>query len=147
MRAKDLILTILVAGASLAAAPRQEETVDQLIQRAETAPLAEQPALYIEVAQRQVQAADDLYAAGKVESARAAVDGVVTYSGKASDAATRSGKRIKHTEISLRKMAVRLRDIKRTLNFEDQAPVQSAADELEHLRTGLLSHMFGKEPK
>jgi hypothetical protein len=41
-------------------------------------------------------------------------------------------------------MAAKLRDIKRSLNFDDQAPVQAAADRLENLRTDLLSHMFGK---
>jgi hypothetical protein len=69
---------------------------------------------------------------------------VATYSEKAHDAAIQSGKKLKNTEIDFRKMSAKLRDIKRTLNFDDQAPVQAAADRLESLRTDLLSHMFGK---
>ncbi len=45
----------------------------------------------------------------------------------------------------LRKMAAKLRDIKRTLVFEDQAPVQATVDHLEQVRTELLARMFGKK--
>jgi hypothetical protein len=40
-------------------------------------------------------------------------------------------------------MANKLRDMKHTLNFEDQAPVQEAIDHLERVRTDLLARMFG----
>jgi hypothetical protein len=70
---------------------------------------------------------------------------VVAYSDKARDASIRTGKRLKDTEIAMRKMAARLRDIKRSLAFEDQAPVATAVDRLEQMRTELLSHMFGKK--
>jgi hypothetical protein len=39
-------------------------------------------------------------------------------------------------------MAAKLRDIKRTVNFDDQEPLQAAADRMESLRTDLLTHMF-----
>jgi len=123
----------------------KEETLDQLLKRAQSAPVQEQPALYVEAAQRQLRAADELYGAGKVDEARTAIEDVVTYSDRATAAATKSGKKLKHTEISVRKMAERLRDIKRTLAFEDQAPVQAAADHLEKMRTELLSRMFGSK--
>jgi hypothetical protein len=42
-------------------------------------------------------------------------------------------------------MADKLRDIKRTLAFEDQPPVQQAIDRLEDIRTTLLKEMFAKE--
>jgi len=100
--------------------------------------------LYVEIAERQLKSADELYTTGKVDDARAAVQDVVTYSEKAHDAAIQSGKKVKNTEIGFRKMAVKLRDIKRSLNFDDQAPVEAAADRLEALRTDLLSHMFAK---
>ena len=80
--------------------------------------------------------------AGKVDEARSALKDVVTYSEKAHDAAIQSGKRVKNTEIDFRKMAVKLRDIKRTVNFDDQEPLQAAAERLESLRTDLLTHMF-----
>ena len=44
-------------------------------------------------------------------------------------------------------MAEKLRNIKRTLAFEDQAPVQGAIDRLEQMRTDLFERMFGKKKK
>ena len=54
---------------------------------------------------------------------------------------------LKNTEISLRKMAHRLADIKRTVAYDDQPPIQSAIDSLEKIRTDLLNKMFGKNAK
>ena len=42
-------------------------------------------------------------------------------------------------------MAEKLRDIKRTLAFEDQPPVEHAIRRLEDIRTTLLKAMFAKE--
>ena len=120
------------------------ETLQELIARAAAARVEDRPALYVEIAEHQLKSADELYLAGKVDDARAAVQGLVTYSEKAHDAAIQSGKRVKNTEIGFRKMAVKLREIKRSLNFDDQAPVEAAADRLESLRTDLLSRMFSK---
>ena len=71
----------------------------------------------------------------------------MTYSEKARDAATQTRKRLKNVEIDVRKMAAKLRDIKRTLAFEDQPPVEQAIDRLEDIRTTLLKEMFAKEEK
>jgi len=122
----------------------KEQTLQELIERANAAPLKDQPGLFIEIAERQLKSADELYSAGKVDEARAAVADVVTYSEKAHDAAIQSGKKLKGTEIASRRMSHRLRDLKRTLNFEDQAPVQAAANRLESLAQDLLKHMFGE---
>jgi hypothetical protein len=143
MRLRILIAAVLLATSLLMFASKQESLQD-LITRADAAKVEDRPALYVEVAERQLKSADELFTAGKVENAQAAVTDVVTYSEKAHDAAIQSGKKLKNTEIDFRKMAAKLRDIKRTLNFDDQAPVQAAADRLESLRTDLLSHMFGK---
>ena len=132
-----MLVTALCWGAA-------KETVQQLAARAETALPDERPGLYIEIAERQLKAVDELFGAGKDDEAVATVKDVVTYSEKAHDAAVVSRNKLKNTEIALRKMAAKLRDIKRTLSFEDQAPVQAAADRLEVLRTDLLSKMFGK---
>jgi hypothetical protein len=44
-------------------------------------------------------------------------------------------------------MAEKLRDIKRTLAFEDQPPVEQAIRRLEDVRTTLLKEMFAKDNK
>jgi polyhydroxyalkanoate synthesis regulator phasin len=143
MLSRVTLFMVLLAASVLPLAARQD-TLQELIARADAAPPSDRPALYIEVAEWQLKSADEFYTAGKPDDARAAVNDVVTYSQKAHDSAIQTEKKLKSTEISIRKMADRLRDIKRTLNFEDQAPVQAAADTLEKLRTDLLAHMFGK---
>lgn len=138
---------IIVACVVMTATPlaAKEQTLQELIAHAKTAPPKDQASLYIEIAERELKLADELYNAGKVDEARATVADVVDYSQRAHDASIESGKKLKGTEMASRKMAHRLRDMKRTLNFEDQAPVQAAADRLESLAQDLLSHMFGKE--
>ena len=143
MRLQIRIVAVLLATSFLAFGYKTE-TLQELMAREEAAKVEDRPALCAEIAERQLKAADELFTAGKVEEAQAAVKDIVIYSEKAHDAAIQSGKKIKNTEIDFRKMAAKLRDIKRSLNFEDQAPVQAAADRLESLRTDLLSHMFSK---
>lgn len=143
MRSGLWVVTIVLAAVSVSFGAK-EQSLQDLITRANSAPVKDQPALYINIAERQLKSADELYDQGKTEEARAAVADVVTYSQKAHDAAVQSGKRLKPTEMASRKMSHRLQDLKRTLNFEDQAPVQAAADRLENLAQDLLAHMFGK---
>jgi len=135
------ILCVLLVG--LTAFAEKEESLQQLIARADKAHADDRPALYIEVAERQLKAADSSYTSGNTVEANAAIQDVGAYSGKAHDAAVQYPKKLKATEISLRKMAARLRDMKRTLSFEDQAPVQAVVDRLESLRTDLQKRMFG----
>lgn len=139
------VCLILAIGMPFAGA--KDETVQQLIERANTARLEDKAPLYSAAAEKQLKAADALYTEGKVSEARDAVADVVTYSDKASSAAIDSGKKLKNTEIAVRRMAAKLRDIKRSLAFEDQSPVQAAIDRLETLRTQLLTKMFGKGTK
>jgi hypothetical protein len=140
-----VFLAVLLLAA--AAAARKDEPLDQILKRADAASPSEKVSLYTEAAERQLDSAEQLYQAGNAEAGRAAIGDVVTYSTKACDAANSSGSKLKRTEISIRKMAAKLRDIKRTLDFENQKPVQDAADQLETLRTGLLTRMFGKSKK
>ena len=142
MRQRMTIAAVLLA--SVLALASKTETLQDLMARAESARVEDRPALCVEIAEHQLKSADELYTAGKVDDARTALKDVVTYSERAHDAAIQSGKKVKNTEIAFRKMAVKLRDIKRSLNFDDQAPVEAAADRLESFRTDLLSHMFGK---
>jgi len=125
----------------------KDETVDELKSRFESARLEDRPELGIRIAQHQLRDADKLYSEGNADLARADVEDIVTYSEKARDAAIQTKKRLKNVEIDVRKMAEKLRDVKRTLAFEDQAPVEQAIRRLEDIRTTLLKEMFAKEDK
>lgn len=144
MKTRPLIGMAVLVAVSLMVFASKEETLPALIARAEAAPLRDRPGMYIEIATRQLKSADELYDEGKADEARAAVQDVVTYSSKAHDAAVESNKRLKNTELAVRSMARHLRDMKHTLNYYDQAPVQAAVDHLENLADDLLTHMFGK---
>lgn len=144
MRTRIFILALLVA-ASLTAFAAAEESVDVLIARAESAQPNDRPGLYLKIADLKAKAADKLYNDGNAEAGKAALQDVVAYSKKATDAAIATGKKLKNVEITLRKMAEKFRDIKRTVAFDDQAPLQRAVDDLEKMRTDLLSAMFGKK--
>jgi hypothetical protein len=152
MRASTLVFLVaaLLAACALPAKAlpafaAKEESVDQLIARAESARPEDRPALYLEIAHLKVESSDKLYNAGNSEAGNAALQDVLSYSKKATDASIDTGKRLKGTEIALRKMAEKLRDVKRTVAFEDQSPIQQTIDQLEQMRTDLLSAMFGKK--
>lgn len=146
MRLWASALFFSLATAACFALPSQP-TVEELKTRLQTARPEDKVGIGLEIAERQVAAADKLFRAGKADEAQAAVKDVVSYSGQAGEAAGQTGHRIKNTEISMRKMAHRLADIKRSVAYEDQAPLQSAIDSLEKIRTDLLNKMFGKNTK
>jgi hypothetical protein len=125
----------------------KEETVDELKAHFANARPEDRPELGIRIAQHQLRNADKLYIEGKVEQAREAVDDIVAYAEKARDAATQTQKHLKNVEIDARKIADKLRDIKRTLAVEDQPPVEQAIRRLEDVRTTLLKEMFAKKEK
>jgi hypothetical protein len=145
MRRIALILFFLALASAYGTA--KEETVDQLKARLASAHPEDRSELCIRIAQQQLRNADKLYIDGRVEEARAAVDEIVTYSEKARDAALQTKKRLKNVEIDVRKIADKLRDVKRTLSFDDQPPVEQAIRRLEDVRTTLLQEMFAKEKK
>jgi hypothetical protein len=125
----------------------KDETVDELKTRFVSARPEDRPEIAIRIAQHQLRNADKLYNEGKVDQAREVVDDILSYSEKAADAATKTRKREKNVEIDVRKIADKLRDIKRTLAFEDQPPVEQAIRQLEDIRTTLLKEMFAKKEK
>jgi len=140
-----VLLAVMLAASLLASA--RDESLSDLQARAESARTEDKAPIYIEIAHFQLRDADKLYNDGNVEQARKDVEDVVAFSRQASDAAIKSKKHMKDTEIAARKMAEKLRDIKRTLNLEDQPPLDAAIKLLEDIRTELLAAMFRKEKK
>lgn len=125
----------------------KDETVDELKARFEHARPEDRAEIGVRIAQQQLRNADKLYISGDPDHARAAVDEIAIYSEKARDASIQTGKHLKNIEIDVRKMADKLRDIKRTLSFEDQPPIDAVIRRLEDVRTTLLKAMFANENK
>jgi len=144
---RRLAFTVLLLALASAYGAAKDETVDELKARFGSARPEERAELAIRLAQGQLRNADKLYSDGQADQARAAVDDIVAYSEKARDDAVQTKKHLKNVEIDVRKMAEKLRDIKRTLVFDDQPPVEQAVRHLEDIRTTLLKEMFAKQDK
>ena len=139
------VVAVFLVAASLLSFGKRDETIEQLIARAEAAPVQQQSDLFLEVAERELKLATEAFKADKRDEGRTALDQIVKYSDKAHSAAIASRKRIKHTEIKLRQISGRLRDIKMNVDFDDQAQVQATIGKLEDFRSELLKSMFGSK--
>ena len=137
-----VIFAVLLA-ASAGSFVRAEETLEQLISRADAAQPKQQPDLYMQVAERELKITAESYKANKPEDGRAALQQIVNFADKAHSSAIHSGKRLKHTEIKIRQIAGRLRDMKLNIDVDDQGRVQNAIDKLEDFRAELFRSLFG----
>ena len=137
-----LAVLIVVVAAIAVFADSKTETIEQLKARAEQAKPADQVKLFMEIAQRQLAAADKAYQAGDADTGKVAIADVASYGERAGKAAVETGKRLKHTEIDLRKITDRLEGIRRSLSVDDRPPLQDASERLEKVRTELLNRMF-----
>jgi hypothetical protein len=140
MRVWAVVLGLL--SAAVFSFARKEETLEQLIARANEARPNQQADLYMEVADRELKFAVEANKAGQSEALRSALQEMVKYSGNAHVVAMHSDKRLKRTEIKLRGISSKLRDLKGNAEADDQAPVQCAIDQVEGFRTDLLHAMF-----
>jgi hypothetical protein len=146
MRWLHISLTVFLLLA-LASAKSKEEPLEALKARAENARLHDQPRLFATIARREVNEADRFYTAGDIANAKKAVDEVVSYATRATEAAQKSGKHLKNTEILLRETARRLDDVRKTLNFDDRPYVTAAVNQVEKARQKLLDQMFDLSSK
>lgn len=117
-------------------------TIDELKGRVESTRIGERPALCLEISQRELAAADQLYASGDNVKAEAALGDVAQYSELARDYAIQSHKHEKQSEIAVRKMTRKLADLKHTVTQDEQKGVQHTIDRLQRVRDDLLAAMF-----
>ncbi len=127
----------------------KNETPEELKARADAASGGEKAKLCLQYAHIQLEHADELFTQGDIDKAQKQVQEVLEYIHKSADAAMSSGKRLKETEIDLRKMEKRMRELAQSLNVDDRPPVNRGVDEIEQVRASLLARMFGEkaEPK
>ncbi|MGH9554326.1 MAG: hypothetical protein ACRD2Y_00755 [Terriglobales bacterium] len=144
MQARCLAAVICFAAcASLMA----QQAPPDLQAQAEAAQGKKRAELFMEMAKQRLDQASRLFNEGKTEEAHEAVKKAVAASQEASDAARKSHKRLKQTEISVRQVARRLADLSNTLEFEDREAIKASVEKLEEIRRQLLEEMFGKKKK
>jgi len=134
-----LMLLVLVLHAAAAAA---EPSLEDLKSKLASASAGDRPHLCVQIAERQLEAADKLYAGADFDKAQLALGEAVAYSEMARDYAIKSRKYQKQTEIAARGMARKLNDLMHSLARQDQAAVQTAIGRLQRVRDDLLSAMF-----
>jgi hypothetical protein len=138
------LLVMVWLAASLLVA--DDESMEELLAKAQSS-RDQQAELYAKVARRQVEIANQHFNDGDVDKAQAAVQDVVGFAQKALDSAKQVRKRLKQTDITLRKTSRRLADIAGTLAFEYRPPVNRAVKEIEVIRMQILDIMFGPSKK
>jgi hypothetical protein len=133
------ILLLSVWATAIAA---KESSVQELKAKLASASAGERPRLCLEIAERQLSAADKFYVDGDIEKGQAALTDVAVFCESARDNSIQSGKHLKQTEIAVRLMARKLTDLKHQVSHDEQTAVQSTIDRLQKVRDDLLAAMF-----
>jgi len=142
-----LAFLLLAALTGARAAAQHDASSDDLKARVASTPVGERPKLCLQIAQKQLESADKLYADDDLEKAQASLTDVTAYTELARDYAIQTHKHEKQTEIAVRAMTRKLNDILHSLGREDQAAVREALTRLQRVRDDLLAAMFPKGTK
>ena len=141
---KKIWIIVVVLLSALAWASDKQESIESLKARADLAQPRDRVELFTRVAERQLDSLDQAYNGGTVREAQAALADVVNYGVKAAKISSETGKRMKQTEIAMRKITGRLEAIRRILEVDDRPPLADAIQKLETARSELLNRMFRK---
>ena len=140
---KSVGVFALILLGCIAANARKPETLQELVARANSAKTDQQPKLYMDAAELQHKAATDALKANHRDEFHTDLNDIVNYCDKAQEAAIKSKKHVKDTEIRIRRISSHLKEMKLDADVDDQPTVQKAIDQLEHFRTELLLSLFG----
>jgi hypothetical protein len=138
--------SILLLFALTLAALADEKTIDQLKAEAER-PGNDQAKACAEVAERLVSVADKHFTDGESVKGQAIVQQVLEYASRARDLAIQNKKKMKETEIHLRRARRALENMRRTLAAEDRPPVETVEKKLEQFGEEILEAMFAPPRK
>jgi len=123
------------------AALADDKNLDQLKAEAER-PGADQAKQCAEVAERLVPVADKLFTDGESVKGHATVQEILEYGKRARKLAIAGRKKMKDTEIHLRRCRRALENMRRTLAAEDRPAVEAVEKQLEQFGEDILEAMF-----
>jgi hypothetical protein len=141
MRRTYSILVVL-----LLAAPLLAQTVEQLKAEADRAG-SNQAKASAEFAEQLVPMADKQFSQGQSVIGHQTVEKILKYATQARDLAVKDRKKMKETEIHLRRCRHALENMRRTLAAEDRPPVQAVEKKLEQFGQDILEAMFAPPKK
>jgi hypothetical protein len=140
-------VSILILLLLALAATAEDKTLDQLKAEAERADSGQQAKLCAEVAERLVSVADKQFTDGESVKGHATVQEILQYANRAHDLAIKTRKKMKETEIHLRRCRHALENLRRTLAAEDRPAVEAVEKKLEQLSEEVLEAMFAPPRK
>jgi hypothetical protein len=135
-----LAFFLLMTGVRLFAG---EEPLQKLIARAEAGG-DKQAELYVDVARRYAEQANQHLGSGDFMKTRDDIQSVLSYAEKARATVGRSEGRIKQTELKMHKLQRRLEELARSADVDDRPPITDAAEHVQELRSELLDLLFRK---
>jgi hypothetical protein len=141
MRYRWLLITLLLTSALHAGQKASDEELQRKIESAHGGKRAE---YLLQLAHQQLEEADRQYHDGDADKALRSVQDSGNSADEATAASLDSGKRLKDTEIDLRKLSERLQAIRQELSFEDRQSLDPMVQKLEQDRGKLLDRMFRK---
>lgn len=136
------VLTILLLTSALHAG--EKPSVEQLQHKIESAHGGKKAELLLQLSHDQVEQVDSLYHDGNVDKAFSLLKEGCANADQATSTSLDSGKRLKDTEIDLRKLSERLQAIRQEASFEDRKPFDVCIQNIEQDRSKLLDRMFRK---
>ena len=101
----------------------------------------------MDLAHSEMEAADKAFTDGNPDLGHKLAAAAGKDADESGKAAVDSGKRLKDTEIDLRRLQMRTRDIAQSLAFEDRPPIEEIVKRIELMRETILDRMFGGRKK
>ena len=144
---KPLVVVAFLSVCVLAQQPQQADPFAARRAEAEAAHEGHRAKLFVDLAHAEMEAADKAFTDGNVELGHKLASAAATDADESGKAAVDSGKRLKDTEIDLRRLQMRTRDIGQSLAFEDRPPIEKIVQRIELMREAILDRMFGGKKK
>ena len=141
-RRASILALFLLALTALA----DDRNIDELRAEAERAG-NDQAKVCAEVAERLVSVADKQFTDGESVQGYATVQEILQYATRSRDLAVKTRKKMKETEIHLRRCRHALENMRRTLAAEDRPPVEAVEKKLEQFGQDMLDAMFAPPKK
>ena len=141
-----MITTLVLLGCAVHAQSAQKSSAMEELERAKAKAehASERDRCYenVEVVRALVEVANEQFGVGDADQAQKTVKETATYADRAREASQHSGHKLKQAEITLRKAQRRLDDLRHTLTFEDQGPVEAVLKQLEVDRQEILHQVM-----
>lgn len=135
------VILLFAVGTTLWAA---EKSLDQLKASVATASAKDLPKIYVSIAQLELKNATAAFDGGDSATGQRSIGEVALSCENAAESAIKAHKRLKETEIALRKISERVDTMRKSVSFEDREPLAQAIDRIQAKRADLLNTMFSK---